>query len=423
MPFATNFPGVYQPNAGSSQIGDQMSFIDVGTLLTKPNGEVWLRNGQWVSPTAYPAAIQAKVPYLQATGQASAALPGNLVNNIFDIATDGLGNFVIAYGNGTNIMVSTNYGLTWSLVAHNAGGNITSVCWDAKDSLFVCAGNTTVLFLTSTATSAGVASAWTARTGSAITAGTADTARVRASSSEVVMVCGGATTGGGSRSTNGTTWSATNLSIALSTTNNANGLTSLGSGIWISILGTTTGNRSTDGGSTWSSVTLPLSAANSVFCNGILLISDSVGILYSSTTGATGSFSLIGKPLGSYQPFSSNYGSSIYFSGSVFIASVFNNLSGTGALGFYAVSPDGQNWTVKTALGRGWADGNGTTSAVMIVDANGNYVMAPSNQSLITPTVIYGNLNAVTGIGFNHSSSSSSTAGTVPPTTQYARIK
>lgn len=420
MGFPAGFLASGGGSGGGSQIGDQMSFMDAGTFYDKPNGERWLRGGQWVSPSSYPAAIQNKIPYLQATGQATSALPSNLAAAAFDIATDGANNWVIAFGSATNVMVSVNNGSTWANVAHNAGGVVTSVCWDPKDSLFVSGGNTTVLFLTSSATAAGVGSAWTARTGSAITAGTADTTRVRASSAEVVMVCGTATAGGGSRSTNGTTWTASNIINPLSSTNSFNGLASLGGGVWVTNNTSTSGNRTTDGGVTWASVTYPASFSNATFGNGILLC-ESLGSFYSSTTGATGSFTSLGKPLGGYQPFPSNYGSSLNFTGSLFVASVYSSLSSAGALGFYATSPDGQIWAIKTAIGRSWVDGNSTISAVMIADASGNYVMAPSNQSLTTPTVIYGNLNTVTGIGFNRVASSVS--GSVPPTTQYARIK
>jgi hypothetical protein len=417
--FIPNFLGAGSGSSGGSQIGDQMPFMDIGTFYDKPNGERWLRSGQWVSPSLYPDAVNNNIGYLQATGQATAALPSNLISSAFDIATDGAGRWVIAFGSATNVMVSTDSGATWTNVAHNAGGVVTSVCWNATNSLFVCAGNTTVLFLTSTATAAGVASAWTARTGSVVVGSTVDTARVRASSAEVVMVCGGGTTGNASRSTNGTSWTATNIVTALSTTNAANGLTSLGGGIWIVTNQTSTGQRSTDGGTTWANVNYPTSFTDSAFGNGTLICSVS-GNFYSSTTGATGSFTALGKPLGAYAPFGSNYGSSINFNGSLFVASVVNSIATTGALGFYATSPDGQAWTVKTAIGRSWADGTASAQAVMLVDANGNYVMTPSTQNLTTPTIVYGNLNMVTGIGFN---AIKPTSTGYPAPTQYARIK
>jgi len=419
--FIPNFLGASNGSSGGSQIGDQMTFMDVGTFYDKPNGERWIRSGQWVSPSLYPAAAQNKVGYLQATGQSSSALPSTLSLTAIDIATDGAGNWVIAFADATNVMVSVNNGSTWANVAHNAGGVVTSVCWDAKDSLFVCAGNTTVLFLTSTATAAGVASAWTARSGSVIVGGSANTARVRASSAEVVMVCGTGTTGNGSRSTNGTTWTATNLSTGQAALV-ACGLASLGGGIWVCANNGATASRSTDGGATWANVTYPAVFANPVFGNGVVIFTDaSSGALYSSATGATGSFTYLGFPLQGYLPFQGNYGLSITFNGSVFVASVYNSLTTVGALGFYATSVDGSIWQVKTAIGRGagWPDGGSTAIAAIVSDANGNYVMA--RNAAVSTTVVYGNLNTPTGIGFNRLSSS--TAGTLPPTTQYARIK
>lgn len=399
---------------GGSQIGDQMSFMDVGTFYKAQNGDLWLRSGVWVSPSSAPKAV--KVPYLQATGQATGALAASLDSSVFDIATDGAGRWVIAYGNSTNVQVSTDNGATWALVAHNAGGVVTSVCYSAALDLFISGGNTSTTFYTSSVAAASVGGAWTVRTGSAITGGASNTTRVRASSAEVIMMCGNGTVGNASRSTNGTSWTAANVANGLSSTNVNNGLVSLGSGVWIALNNTAAGNRSTDGGTTWSSVTFPATIINACFGAGALLAQAINGDLYTSVTGATGSFTSLGKALGGYGS-TSNYGLSLQHNGALFIASVGAN-SSTGNLGFYATSADGVSWTVKSALGKSWVDGGATAPDTILAAANGDYVMAPS-RIIHSLSLVRGNLSAVTGVGMNVIRQSSSG---YPVPIQYVRV-
>lgn len=197
-------------NGFNIQIGDENFYHDSGYLRTNPDGSQWLGSGTLALASAYPQA--AKYEHMQAVGQLRS---NSIISKATDIATDGNQKWVIAYGDATNVYVSVDDGVTWALVAHNAGGPVCSVTFSQALSMWICAGNSAAAFFVATQTQAAVATAWTARAGTAITTGTANSACVRASANEVVMVCAGATTGAASRSTNGTSYAAVNFPQAL----------------------------------------------------------------------------------------------------------------------------------------------------------------------------------------------------------------
>lgn len=415
MPFATGFAGVYQPNLGGSQIGDQMQSVDLGSIITKINGERWGRSGTFFSPSAYPTA--ATIPYLKAVGNQSTQATNFGGASYGDIATDGAGRWVIAYGDITNILVSTDNGVTFAAVAHNAGGAVTSVSWDSTNGVFIAAGNSAAAFFVSSAAAASVASPWTARTGSAITGGAANTAKVRSIGGVSVIVCGSGTTGNASRSTNGTSWSAINLAVGLSGAAGRTLLVPMGGSIWMAMSQGAGQNRSTDNGLTFSSVTLPssniISAAKN---NTTLLLCDSSFNFYTSTTGATGSFTSLGKTLGAGYSLIPSAGGTIVSDGTNFYTPVLSANAGGLSDGRVAITSDGTNWSIKTVINRSWADSASIVNLVGI-DTNSNFVMAP----LLSSTgAAYGNFNSVTGVGIPYATSS--TGGSLPSTVIYVRI-
>jgi len=400
-------------DSASPFIGDFSESPDVGALITKSSGQQWLRTGSVATGASYPLA-QA-LDFLKCTGAASTQAT-SLGSTNTDIATNGAGAWVIAYGDATNLLYSTDNGATWALVAHNATQAVTSVCWNATNSLFVCAGNTTTSFFTSTQTAASVGSAWTVRTGSAITGGTASTALVRASAAEVVMTSAGGTTGNASRSTNGTTWTAANFIAApySAISSGLASLVSLGSSIWYVCGGSASQNqRSTDGGVTWATVAagVPTSVAQGAFGAGICVIPDSAGNIHTSATGATGTWVNRGNPFGMWRTLQ------IMHDGTRFIASLASLSGSSNFKNAYAYSTDGLTWSLRGFLNKSWGD----TIQTRVHSDGTNLVFAPIFTN--ATGAVFGTFASTTNIGIPYVCSSSSNANPQQSTLQYVRVK
>jgi hypothetical protein len=194
----------------------------------------------------------------------------------------------------------------------------------------------------------------------------------------------------------------------------------MGSNIWMALSQNAGQNRSTDNGLTFSSVTLPSfnivgAAKNST----TLLIADTSGNFYSSTTGATGSYTTIGKALGNSWGLLQGVGGSLQSDGTNFYATILNTLSGSLVSGQVGVSADGSNWSIRTVINRSWADGSSSAAKNIIgVDTSQNFVMAPL---VINTGAAYGNFGTTTGVGIPYSASSSN-ANTQMPTVTYVRL-
>lgn len=403
MPFPAGFP-VVQGAGGGSQVGDQVFMSDISSIYTKPNGEQWLRSGTLIGSAGYAQA--SAINYLKNVGTSGTQATAMVA--YVGVATDGAGKFVAAYANATNVLVSTDFGATWATVAHNAGGTVVDVVWDSKDSLFVCAGNTTVLFLTSSQTAASVGSAWTARTGSVIVGGTADTARIRQSSTETVIVCSGGTTGNASRSTNGTTWTASNLSSILASNKTP---ISLGSSIWLivqSVTGVTI--RSTDGGVTWADATTSsaTNGSNGAASSSICVVVDGNNNILTSTTGATGSWTNRGAALGSATSVNR-----IIYDGIRFIATC--SFPAISSMPTFFYSLDGISWASRGISNKSWAN----SVAIPSVASDGtNMVFLPASGT----GVVYGKFDENLLIGLPQLYLSGTTTN-YPGTVLYVRIK
>ena len=397
---------------GRDRVGDLIQHADVGALLTR-GGSEYLRTGVVISSTGYTGA--AAVDYLLATG--TAATQSTTLSGYTDIATDGGNNWVIAYGSTSNVLVSTDNRQTWATVAHNAGGGvaINSVCYSSALSLFICAGNSSTQFFIATQTPASVATGWTARTGSAISAGSSDaTTLIRASASEVIACCGNnASAGVVSRSTNGTSWAAKSFSASIGNNAlNVQQLTFIGSNTWIA-QGSASMQRSTDGGDTWATVTTGSTTqiVGSAFGAGLLVQFDIGGALYTSATGTSGSFTNRGNPFGLFTV------RQLMHDGTRFIASLLGvNVSSTGKPA-YAYSTDGIVWKIRGFANKSWPDSSPTR------------IYSDGNDMLFIPYLgnstgaVYGSFNDTSQIGIPYQIVSSSNSNMFMPTINYVRIK
>lgn len=200
------FPGA--PQIVGSRIGDRRAWPNIGHEVRDSEGAVWLRSGVYRPAAMFPDA--ANEPHLQLFGapiQTSIAKP-----NIYDLATDGAGVFVLCVNDNTNVYVSTDYGRNWNTLAHGLAFPCCSAAYDATLGYWAFAGSNTTNLKISTTNS--IATPPTLRyTGSPSTP-TANSAVIRSiGSGSFVAVC---TAGGASAvySTNGTSFAGCSGSTA-----------------------------------------------------------------------------------------------------------------------------------------------------------------------------------------------------------------
>lgn len=258
---------------GGGFVGDSAFFDERGESFTR-GPQVWLRSGTIDSTATYPKA--GSVDALRVSGQIT-FLPTSVT--VTGVATDGGNIWIAAYGDATNVLRSTDNGATWATIAHNAGGIVTDVVFG--NNIFVAMGNTASAFIVSSSNAAG--STWFVRTGSAITTGTINTARVIWTGSQFVAICCGATVGAASTSTNGSTWTAQTTSQALV---GGCSIAFNGSLYYASSTSGTTAISSTNAIS-WTNRTSPAASLGRVVSNGsIFLIGSVTGSVYYTTTNA-----------------------------------------------------------------------------------------------------------------------------------------
>ena len=153
----------------STPIGGIIFDTDVGTTLTRPDGSIFLRSGTIASAASFPLA--AKQQGLQVHGLAAT---NSQLLSVLGAATNGSGTWVLAM-NSTNVLVSTNHGQTWSVVAANNASDVVDVVWTG--SRFVAFGNSTSAITASYSTTG--SGSWTAGGSSAISGSTATANSVR----------------------------------------------------------------------------------------------------------------------------------------------------------------------------------------------------------------------------------------------------
>lgn len=365
------------------QVGDIITSAEIGSWFFRNNGnEMWLKHGVILAAAGYP---QAKlVDYLRVHGLAGTQTTNTSSGAGYgEFATDGSGKWVFAFGHATNVLVSVDDQRNWAAVAHNCLYAVTSVTYSSALTLFIGGGNNSTTFSFCTQTPANVATAWTVRTGTAITTGTSDTTLVRAGPNEVVAVCvaNGAGAGQASYSTNATAWTAKNFAGGLASSFLTTALVNCGGSNWY-YQQNSIAQKSTDG-QTWANVTTPSSgmvhaafAFNQLFCT----VSD--GSIYSSPLGATGTFTSLGAPL------TSNKLKRLFFDGTRLLSTLLN-ASGSVFQPAFAWSLDGASWFVR-GISKSWVStvessigASGNTIGFMPIGAAGS-----SYSSFSTPDFI-----------------------------------
>lgn len=256
---------------GSSPIGDQKLMARRAPRIFDGAGHEWLLTGFLLPSSGYAAA--AALDHLRAhnlTASASAA-PGGVMTSI---ATDGASTFVLAYGNATNVYVSTDGGVTWTQRAHNAGGNVRKVIWTGTR--FVCVANSTTNLFAATS-SDGVT--WTASAVAGSLSLTADTVVTAWNGSVVIVVAQGSTNAYTSPSGLAGTWTARALGGTVGSA------PQIDAGAFQSVIlnGTsnTTGHFKSADGTTWSTLTLP---TGQLANTRPLVLSDRVVLAFATTT-------------------------------------------------------------------------------------------------------------------------------------------
>lgn len=365
--------------AGTFKVGDPMVADERGESFTR-DSEVWLRTGVLESASTYTQA--AAVEHLRVSGLA-AVLPASIT--VYDYAHNGAGTWVVAYGDATNIARSTDDGATWALVAHNAGGAISSVAYGAG--IFVAVGNNGTDFL---ASSSPTGATWTVRTGTAITTPTANTARVKYGGGKFVAAAAGSSaTGAVMTSTDGTTWTTRNGSQAISSTVNLdyNGT------IWL-VLGSSTAAMSSSDGITWTNRTAPVGSAGMLAANSTLFVCifGNAPTSYYTTTDAI-TFTQRFLPVNASTPAPRGFrvGPVVTYTGTYFIITSPADGTGTSNALFYYSADGISGWKRRwmsaahspNTNGQ-WRIGGYGTKLVALPSINANAGAAASTSALYT---------------------------------------
>jgi len=260
----------------ANPVGTVQFVPDSGQIINLSDGSEWLRTGLAKSITGYTKA--AAVEHLKVSGLSSNYVANNATKQI---ATDGAGNFVAAFGDATNVKVSTDGGATWSNVAHNAGGAVHAVAYGGGR--FVAIGQSgTTWSAASCATANGT---WVVGTGlTGITSGTTATTHMVYGGGKFVAVCVGGN-GAIAVSSNGTSWTCYNPPSALAGTP----AVAYANAKWIISNNTTSTWAQSSDAITWSALTTgAINSPVALLSNGTLLVCFGIGTIYTSTdTGAT----------------------------------------------------------------------------------------------------------------------------------------
>ena len=232
--------------------------------MTLADGSVWLAAGSLVNPTQYPVA--AKLPQLQVFGGQGVSLPATIIMTGY--ATNGSGTIVVAYGNTTNLLVSTNYGQTWALVSHGLSYAVNTVAYGAG--YFVAVGGNGGANMSFSYSATGTS----AFTSIGIVAGTYGNTNPYITFQNGTFVCASATASGASiwSSTTGTSFN-NNANVAVANTGGG-GTAQVAYGstpnTWIVMFGGTTGGAflytTTPTGSWTGATTGPW--LNAIYSNG-----------------------------------------------------------------------------------------------------------------------------------------------------------
>lgn len=157
--------------------GDILYMPDAGTLVTKPDGTVWLRSGAIAASASYPAV--AALSQAMVHGDTTTAY--TTIVAVYDVADNGTGTVVCCAG-AANVETSTNSGASWS----NQGSflaNATGVCWTGTQFIVACNSATDLYTYTSPD-----GLTWTLGITQAVTGATAKTAKIRWDSTGLIAL-------------------------------------------------------------------------------------------------------------------------------------------------------------------------------------------------------------------------------------------
>lgn len=340
-------------SGGGYLVGDATYFPDSGTVLNRSDGSVFLRSGTVALTSTYP--LTTGVESVMVHGAGIATLPVSFAK-ITGWATNGSGTIVICYNDTTNVIVSTNNGVSWSSVAHPLflGGQISaySVVWNGSRFIVSGGGATSVQCAYST-----TGTSFTL--GGSVTLAETTSAIARISWDGTTAVIVGGTTSGITKiatTTDGVTLTAQTVpstAFTYGTVPIVLNVPSLGASRWIiCFAGSTVALQSTAAnGSAWTSITLPAACVSFSSGLGMFAIA-SASTIYISTTGTTGSWTTY-TPTGIYVVGANNTASfafynewSLHFDGSRFI---IGTGSGNGAYQF-AYTTDFQKFVTRQII-------------------------------------------------------------------------
>jgi hypothetical protein len=361
--------------AASSVIGDTRLFQYTQNVVKLGDNSEWLASGVFAAASLYPAA--AKLEHLRAHALSTVSAGATASDVKKRLATDGNGVYILADNDATNVRRSTDYGATWSNVAHNLGTNVTDVIY-IGGGVFVLCGATVGNLVSTRSTDSGatfgglhtVLAAGSSQNGIAMLAwsgglvwiagGTADNANFAASSAAGVS---GTWT---NRSANG----AIGANIALWAGNGRAYLTGA----------TTAISVAADGGTFAAGGTLPFSAVanvrGGVAPNGNVVVSNgSTVAAYSTDGGVTWSAQMTLPSQVRFLPNS-------FFTVNSRLLAV--GAAGGGSVGIGLVSTlDGINWVSQSTTPDSSEYNTGTSSNIGAAGDSRTIVIAPPSVSTI----------------------------------------
>jgi len=368
------------------QVGDPAFLLDAGTIVVKPDMSKFLRSGTVGLSTLYPQA--AKIESLMAHGTGISTLPA--AASITAYAYDSNNTVVLCYGDATNVMVSTNKGVSFSLVPHNLGIAATSVIRTATRFIVAGCDGTNVKCSYSTTGATFIAG------GSAAFGGSPGTRMMWDGTIAVIGVSSaGTATGTIFTTTDGATLTPRAIpgqiySISSSTVrvicNPA-----AGANRWLLVgVGNTVAARSTAAdASTWESVVLPASGIVSTSGGLGLFVCATGSTFYASPTGATGSWTTLANPqIANTVNVSGSFGiagdMSIQFDGTRFLIGTTSSFPSAFSQQF-AYTTDFKNFTARQTIPQSIGIvGNPSYLAATPIGANllllPAYASSPSNS-------------------------------------------
>lgn len=376
-------------SGGGYLVGDAAYFPDSGTVLGRSDGSVFLRSGTVALTSIYP--LTAGVESLMAHGTGISTLPATA--SITAYAYDGNNTVVLCYGDATNVMVSTNKGVSFSLIPHNLGIAATSVI--RTGTRFIVAGcdGTNVKCSYSTAGVTFTAGGTIAFNGSPGTRMSWD-----GSIAVIALSWAGQTTNTILTTTDGATLTARTIPAQIYSTSPSTVRIicnpSAGANRWLLVgVGNTVAARSTAAdASTWESVVLPVTTITSTSVGLGLFVCATGSNFYTSPTGATGSWTATAnQQITNNLSISGAFGvagdMSIQFDGARFLIGTTTSFSSSFSQQF-AYTTDFKNFTTRQTIPQSIGTAN-NYSYLTVVPVGANLLLLPAFASSPSNSYIY----------------------------------